>query len=167
MIFIGAAKGSAPAPVVHTAPTGQSKRQKRTHAWIKLGGNVNARHEHFMPVALLDSQFAPLQEPTPDAEIVHQLEKRKAAVAVVKPLPKMLASGWMRGRAVPPATVGTNRLIVSDQCLVGALMAIRFTFVCARSLFGRIIFSTPFLNEASILSSSMSMPTGIRRSNRP
>ena len=25
-----------------------------------------ARHEHFMPVALLDSQFATLQEPTPD-----------------------------------------------------------------------------------------------------
>jgi gluconokinase len=53
-----------------------------------------ARHEHFMPVALLDSQFATLQEPTPDerpitvdvgsrpieiaAEIVHQLEEREA-----------------------------------------------------------------------------------------
>jgi gluconokinase len=52
-----------------------------------------ARHEHFMPVALLDSQFATLQEPTPDerpivvdvdgraaeiaAEIVHQLEQRQ------------------------------------------------------------------------------------------
>jgi carbohydrate kinase (thermoresistant glucokinase family) len=51
-----------------------------------------ARHEHFMPVALLDSQFATLQEPTPDehpltvdvggrpaeivAEIVRQLEER-------------------------------------------------------------------------------------------
>lgn len=51
-----------------------------------------ARHEHFMPVALLDSQFAALQEPTPDehpitvdvggrpieiaSEIVHQLEDR-------------------------------------------------------------------------------------------
>lgn len=51
-----------------------------------------ARHEHFMPVALLDSQFATLQEPTPDehpiivdvnrrpaevaAEIVHRLEER-------------------------------------------------------------------------------------------
>jgi gluconokinase len=45
------------------------------------------RHEHFMPVALLDSQFATLQEPTPDehsitvdtggrpADIVHQLEQ--------------------------------------------------------------------------------------------
>jgi gluconokinase len=53
-----------------------------------------ARHEHFMPVALLDSQFATLQEPTPDehpiavdvegrpaeivAEIVHRLEQRQS-----------------------------------------------------------------------------------------
>jgi gluconokinase len=53
-----------------------------------------ARHEHFMPVALLDSQFATLQEPTPDeypvtvdvggrpaeivANIVRQLEERQA-----------------------------------------------------------------------------------------
>jgi carbohydrate kinase (thermoresistant glucokinase family) len=52
-----------------------------------------ARHEHFMPVALLDSQFAALEEPTPDEhaltvdvgarpaeivdEIVHQLEERQ------------------------------------------------------------------------------------------
>lgn len=50
------------------------------------------RHDHFMPLALLDSQFAILQEPTPDehaiivdvdgrpaeiaAEIVHRLEVR-------------------------------------------------------------------------------------------
>jgi carbohydrate kinase (thermoresistant glucokinase family) len=55
-----------------------------------------ARHEHFMPVALLDSQFATLQEPTPDehpltvdvggrpaeivADIVRQLEQRQGAV---------------------------------------------------------------------------------------
>jgi carbohydrate kinase (thermoresistant glucokinase family) len=44
-----------------------------------------ARHEHFMPVALLDSQFATLEEPTPDehpiiadvsgkpADIVHEI----------------------------------------------------------------------------------------------
>jgi gluconokinase len=54
-----------------------------------------ARHEHFMPAALLDSQFATLQEPTPDehpflvevggrpaeiaAEIVHQLEERQSS----------------------------------------------------------------------------------------
>jgi carbohydrate kinase (thermoresistant glucokinase family) len=52
-----------------------------------------ARHEHFMPVALLDSQFAALQEPTPDEhpitvdvsgrpteivdEIVRRLEERQ------------------------------------------------------------------------------------------
>jgi gluconokinase len=52
-----------------------------------------ARHEHFMPLALLDSQFAALQEPTPDehpltvdvggkpaeiaSEIVRQLEERQ------------------------------------------------------------------------------------------
>jgi gluconokinase len=51
-----------------------------------------ARHEHFMPIALLDSQFATLEEPTPDEhpiivdvggkpaeivqEIVRQLEER-------------------------------------------------------------------------------------------
>lgn len=54
-----------------------------------------ARHEHFMPVALLDSQFEALEEPTPDeqaivvdignrpteiaAEIVRQLEERQSA----------------------------------------------------------------------------------------
>jgi gluconokinase len=52
-----------------------------------------ARHEHFMPVALLDSQFATLQEPAPDehpitvnvdarpveiaAKIMHQLVERQ------------------------------------------------------------------------------------------
>jgi gluconokinase len=52
-----------------------------------------ARHEHFMPVALLDSQFATLQEPTADEhpitvdvdgrpveiaeQIVHRLEQRQ------------------------------------------------------------------------------------------
>jgi len=54
-----------------------------------------ARHGHFMPVALLDSQFATLQEPTPDehpiivdvgsrpaeiaAEVVNQLELRQGS----------------------------------------------------------------------------------------
>ncbi|MGB8900901.1 MAG: gluconokinase [Methylocella sp.] len=56
---------------------------------------TTARHEHFMPMALLDSQFASLQEPTPDehpitidvggspteiaAEIVHRLEERQGS----------------------------------------------------------------------------------------
>jgi len=29
-----------------------------------------SRHEHFMPVALLDSQFATLEEPAPDEEAI-------------------------------------------------------------------------------------------------
>ena len=56
---------------------------------------MTARHEHFMPVALLDSQFATLQEPAPDehpiivdtggrpteiaAGIVHQIEERQGS----------------------------------------------------------------------------------------
>ena len=51
-----------------------------------------ARHEHFMPIALLDSQFATLEEPTPDehpitvdvggqpAEIAHEIVCRIAAL---------------------------------------------------------------------------------------
>lgn len=55
-----------------------------------------ARHDHFMPLALLDSQFATLEEPTPDehaiivdvggppteiaAEIVHQFEVRQQSM---------------------------------------------------------------------------------------
>ena len=54
---------------------------------------LSERHDHFMPLALLNSQFATLQEPTPDeraiiadvggrpaaiaAEIVHQLKVRQ------------------------------------------------------------------------------------------
>ena len=49
-----------------------------------------ARHEHFMPVALLDSQFATLEEPTPDehpiivevggkpADILHEIVRHLA-----------------------------------------------------------------------------------------
>ena len=60
-----------------------------------------ARHEHFMPVALLDSQFATLEEPTPDEypiiadvsgkpadiaqEIVRQLEDRQHRTDSVAP----------------------------------------------------------------------------------
>ena len=41
-----------------------------------------ARHEHFMPVALLDSQFATLEEPTPDEHpIVEDVEGKPADIA--------------------------------------------------------------------------------------
>src|ERR1700758_3369917 len=61
-----------------------------------------ARHEHFMPVALLDSQFATLEDPTPDKppiivdiggkpdeiahEIVRQLEARQHRIDGPAPL---------------------------------------------------------------------------------
>ena len=53
---------------------------------------IAARHEHFMPIALLDSQFATLEEPTPDehpitvdvggqpTEIAHEVVYRIAAL---------------------------------------------------------------------------------------
>ncbi len=64
---------------------------KGSHSLIRR--RMAARHEHFMPLALLDSQFAILEEPQPDeraivadlgrsptviaAEIVHRLEERQ------------------------------------------------------------------------------------------
>jgi carbohydrate kinase (thermoresistant glucokinase family) len=64
---------------------------KGSHDLIRQ--RMAARHEHFMPTALLDSQFATLEEPTPDehaitvdvggkpgdiaSEIVRQLEERQ------------------------------------------------------------------------------------------
>lgn len=43
---------------------------------------MTARHEHFMPVALLDSQFATLQEPTPDEHpIIVDAGNRPAEIA--------------------------------------------------------------------------------------
>src|SRR5579864_3117503 len=60
-----------------------------------------ARHGHFMPVALLDSQFATLEEPTPDehpitvdvgsrpaeiaSEIVDQLQERYGDASGIEP----------------------------------------------------------------------------------
>jgi gluconokinase len=35
-----------------------------------VGARMAARHEHFMPVALLDSQFATLEEPAPDENAI-------------------------------------------------------------------------------------------------
>ncbi len=79
---------------------------KGSHDLIRR--RMAARHEHFMPVALLDSQFATLQEPTPDerpitvdvggrpteiaAEIVHQLEERQANGRGNEPASRMAAA---------------------------------------------------------------------------
>jgi gluconokinase len=83
---------------------------------VYLGGSYDlirrrmiARHEHFMPVALLDSQFATLQERTPDehpvivdvgrvpaevaTEIVRQLEERHANESGIESPSRLAASG--------------------------------------------------------------------------
>ena len=47
-----------------------------------IHARLAARHEHFMPVALLDSQFAILEEPTPDEHaIVVGVDGAPAAIA--------------------------------------------------------------------------------------
>ncbi len=47
-----------------------------------IRARLAARHEHFMPVALLDSQFAILEEPTPDEHpIVVDVAGPPAAIA--------------------------------------------------------------------------------------
>ena len=79
---------------------------KGSHDLIRR--RMAARHEHFMPVALLDSQFATLQEPTPDehpvtvdvgerpaeivAEVVHQLEQRQSSGRRNDPISRGTAS---------------------------------------------------------------------------
>jgi carbohydrate kinase (thermoresistant glucokinase family) len=79
---------------------------KGSHDLIRR--RMAARHEHFMPVALLDSQFATLQEPTPDehpvtvdvggrpaeiaAEIVDQLEQQEGGDRRNDPISRGTAS---------------------------------------------------------------------------
>lgn len=47
-----------------------------------IHSRMAARHEHFMPVALLDSQFAILEEPAPDEHpIVVDIDATPAAIA--------------------------------------------------------------------------------------
>jgi len=54
---------------------------KGSHDLIRQ--RMAARHEHFMPVALLDSQFATLQEPTPDEHpITVDVGGRPADIAI-------------------------------------------------------------------------------------
>ena len=85
---------------------------KGSHDLIR--GRMAARHEHFMPVALLDSQFATLQEPTPDehpitvdvggrpseivGEIVRQLEERqRSACGHESTSGEAVAPGMLKG----------------------------------------------------------------------
>jgi carbohydrate kinase (thermoresistant glucokinase family) len=49
-----------------------------------IGRRMAARHEHFMPVALLDSQFATLEEPQPDEHpIVLSIDQPAGAIATI------------------------------------------------------------------------------------
>lgn len=49
-----------------------------------IARRMAARHEHFMPLALLDSQFATLEEPTPDEHpIVLSVDQPPGAIASV------------------------------------------------------------------------------------
>jgi gluconokinase len=73
-----------------------------------IHSRMAARHEHFMPVALLDSQFATLQEPTPDehpitvdvgakpieivGDIVNQLEERQGGTKAIESAPQAAAA---------------------------------------------------------------------------
>ncbi len=59
-----------------------------------IHARLASRHEHFMPVALLDSQFAILEEPTPDEHpIIVDVAGAPAAIAaeVVKALQQRAA----------------------------------------------------------------------------
>ena len=63
-----------------------------------------ARHEHFMPVALLDSQFATLEEPTPDEHpIVVDVGGKPVEIADVI-VRRLEARQHKTGGPAPPAT---------------------------------------------------------------
>jgi gluconokinase len=88
---------------------------KGSHELIRR--RMIARHEHFMPVALLDSQFATLEEPTPDEhpiivdiggnladiahEIVCRLEDRPHGTN--GPAPPATTAAWEQITAIPAA----------------------------------------------------------------
>jgi ribulose-phosphate 3-epimerase len=90
---------------------------KGSHDLIRR--RMAVRNEYFMPVALLDGQFATLQEPTPDehpitvdvggrpaeiaAEIVHQLEERQ--------------SGALSAEAAMPNAAPQSSIIVAPSIL--------------------------------------------------
>jgi gluconokinase len=70
---------------------------------------VAARHEHFMPVALLDSQFATLEEPTPDEQpIIVDVGGKPAEIAcqIVRQLEDHQRK---TGGPAPPATANPRK----------------------------------------------------------
>jgi carbohydrate kinase (thermoresistant glucokinase family) len=67
-----------------------------------------ARHEHFMPVALLDSQFATLEEPTPDARPIIVDVGSKPAEIAHEILRQLKARQHETGEPAPPATTSPS-----------------------------------------------------------
>ena len=62
-----------------------------------------ARHEHFMPVALLDSQFATLEEPAPDEHpIIVEIGGKPADIAH-EVVSQLEARHQEANRPAPPA----------------------------------------------------------------
>jgi len=70
---------------------------------------VAARHEHFMPVALLDSQFATLEEPTPDEHpIIVDVGGNPAEIAH-KIVRQLEDRQHQTGGPMPPATTSPRK----------------------------------------------------------
>jgi gluconokinase len=71
---------------------------------------MTARHEHFMPVALLDSQFATLQEPEDEHPIIVDAGGRptEIAAAIVHQLEERQGSGSRAERVAAAAEASTG-----------------------------------------------------------
>ena len=72
-----------------------------------IGKRMAARHNHFMPIGLLDSQFASLQEPTPDEHPITvdvDGQPTEIVAAIVRQLKERQGRGEAASRA-PAATI--------------------------------------------------------------
>jgi carbohydrate kinase (thermoresistant glucokinase family) len=68
-----------------------------------------ARHEHFMPVALLDSQFATLEEPTPDERPIIVDAGEKPADIAREIVRRLEERQHETGGSTPPATTSPRK----------------------------------------------------------
>jgi carbohydrate kinase (thermoresistant glucokinase family) len=68
-----------------------------------------ARHEHFMPVALLDSQFATLEEPTPDEHPIIVDVGRNPTEIAHKIVCQLEDRQHQTGGPMPPATTSPRK----------------------------------------------------------
>lgn len=68
-----------------------------------IAGRIQARKNHFMPSDLLDSQFAALQEPTPDEHVV-TVTVDPPVEAIVDDIIRRLPSPCPASPAAPPAS---------------------------------------------------------------